>query len=86
VTVISYSFWLRRFGGAADAIGRTLTLDKVPFTIVGVTPANFFGAEVSKTFDVIVPLGDEPLLHGAPGSQSPMNDQASDSSRTLVPW
>ena len=63
VTVISYSFWQRRFGGAADAIGRTLTLDKVPLTVVGVTPPSFFGAEVGRTFDLIVPLGDEPLLH-----------------------
>jgi putative ABC transport system permease protein len=64
VTVISYGFWQRHFGGAADAIGRTLTLDKVPFRIIGVTPPAFFGPEVGQTFDVIVPIGDEPLLHG----------------------
>src|SRR5689334_15058716 len=46
VAVISYSFWQRRFGGAADAIGRSLTLERVPFTIVGVTPPDFFGPEV----------------------------------------
>jgi predicted permease len=64
VTVISYGFWQRHFGGAADAIGRTLTLDKVPFRVIGVTPPQFFGPEVGQTFDVIVPIGDEPLLHG----------------------
>src|SRR5438445_1805824 len=63
VTVISYGFWQRHFAGAADAIGRTLTLDNVPFTVVGVTPPEFFGLEVGQTFDVIVPIGDEPLLH-----------------------
>jgi putative ABC transport system permease protein len=29
-----------------------------------VTPPDFFGLEVGRTFDVIVPLGDEPLVHG----------------------
>jgi putative ABC transport system permease protein len=64
VAVISYGFWQRRFGGAADAIGRSLRIDRVPFTIVGVTPPNFFGADVGRTFDVILPLRDDPLLHG----------------------
>jgi predicted permease len=65
VAVISYAFWQRRFGGAADALGRTLTLDRVPFTIVGVAPPEFFGAEIGRTFDVAVPFGDEPLVRGA---------------------
>jgi putative ABC transport system permease protein len=33
VAVVSYGFWQRHFGGAADAIGRTLTFDTVPFTV-----------------------------------------------------
>ena len=64
VAVISYSFWQGYFGGAADAIGRTLTLDRVPFTIVGVTPPQFFGTDIGRSFDVAVPLGDEPLIRG----------------------
>ncbi len=64
VVVISYSFWQRHFAGAANAIGHSLTLDNVPFTVVGVAPPEFFGADVGRTFDVVVPLGDEPLLHG----------------------
>jgi putative ABC transport system permease protein len=64
VTVISYSFWQRRFGGAADVIGRSQRLDGVPFTIVGVTPPDFFGPDVGRTFDVTVPLAAEPLIRG----------------------
>jgi predicted permease len=64
VGVISYEFWQRRFGGAADAIGRTLNVERVPVTIIGVTPPDFFGPEVGRTFDVIVPLGVEPLVRG----------------------
>jgi predicted permease len=62
--VIGYGFWQRRFGGATDVIGRTLTIDRVSFTIVGVTPPDFFGTDVGRTFDVAVPIGTEPLIRG----------------------
>jgi putative ABC transport system permease protein len=62
VAVISHSLWQRRFGGATDVIGRTIPLDHVPFTIVGVTPSGFFGADVGRAVDVTVPLGDLPLI------------------------
>jgi len=64
VAVIGDRFARRHFGGVRAAVGRTLLLDKVPFTVVGVTSPEFFGAEVGRTFDVIVPLGAEPLLRG----------------------
>jgi len=64
VSVISYNFWQRRFNGAADVVGRTLTVEHVPFTIVGVTPPDFFGVDVGRTFDVAIPLGTEPLIRG----------------------
>jgi len=66
VAVISYRFWHRRFGAAPDAIGRTLTIDRVPFTIVGVTPPSFFGVNVGSSFDVALPLETEPLLGRLP--------------------
>jgi putative ABC transport system permease protein len=71
VAVISFGFWQRHFDGAREAIGRTLTLDRVTFTIVGVTPPDFFGADVGRTFDVAVPLGDERLIHGPDSWLSP---------------
>ena len=64
VVVISDRFWQTRFGGAADVIGRRLTLQRVPFTIIGVLPASFFGADVGRTSDVIVPLADEAIVNG----------------------
>jgi len=64
VAVISYSFWQRHFGGAADALGRSIRVDAVPFTVVGVTPPEFFGPEIGRRFDVIVPLWAEPRVHG----------------------
>ncbi len=41
VVVISHSFWQTHFGGEADVIGRTVSLDAQPFTVVGVMPAGF---------------------------------------------
>ncbi len=64
VAVISHGFWQRRLGGTPDVIHRTLTLDHVPFTIVGVSPPGFFGIDVGRAVDVFVPLGSEPLVRG----------------------
>ena len=41
VAVISYALWQRRLAGAADAIGKTLTLDGESYSIVGVAPEGF---------------------------------------------
>ncbi len=64
VAVISHGFWQRRFGGAADVVSRTLKIERVPFTVVGVVPAGFFGPEVGSRFDVVLPIGTEPLVYG----------------------
>jgi hypothetical protein len=62
VAVISHGFWQRRFGGAANIVGRPLKLNQKTFTMLGVTPAGFFGPEVGRSFDVVIPIGSEPLL------------------------
>jgi len=41
VVILSNGFWKSHFGGAPDAVGRTLTLDGEPYTVVGVMPAAF---------------------------------------------
>jgi putative ABC transport system permease protein len=57
VVVLSNGFWKSHFGGAADAIGRTLTLDNEPYTVVGVMPASFSIAAWSVTHrDIWVPV------------------------------
>jgi putative ABC transport system permease protein len=64
VAVVSYGLWQRRFAGAADVIGRRLTLERIPFTIVGVMPPDFFGPNVGQRVDVVIPMGAEPLVRG----------------------
>ena len=54
--VISHAFWQREYGGAADIIGKGLMLGDDSFEIIGVTPANFFGLEVGRSFDLALPI------------------------------
>lgn len=56
VAVISDGFWRRHFNGAADALGRELTLNSVRFTVIGVAPAGFTGAWLESPVEVWVPV------------------------------
>jgi len=62
--VISHAFWQREYGGDANVIGRQLTLNNHAFDIIGVTPANFFGMEVGRSFDLALPICAIPLVRG----------------------
>ena len=55
VAVLSYSAWQARFGGARDVLGRTLELNSVAFTIVGVAPKDFLGVSAVFGPDVWLP-------------------------------
>ncbi|MBO0725309.1 MAG: ABC transporter permease [Blastocatellia bacterium] len=46
VVVLSYRFWSQRFGADAGLIGKTITLNHQPFTVVGVAARDFNGAEL----------------------------------------
>jgi hypothetical protein len=52
-------------------LGHRITLQGIPFTIVGVTPPAFGGPEVGRAYDVAIPFGAEPLIHGAAESWLP---------------
>jgi len=62
VAVISHRLWRMRFDGSPQAVGSTLPIEGVPFTIVGVTAPEFLGLEAGQGFDVAIPLGTEPLI------------------------
>jgi len=64
VAVISYALWQRRFGATLDVVGRRMTLDRIPFTVVGAMPPDFFGPMVGQRVDIAIPMGAEPAVHG----------------------
>ena len=60
--VISQHFWQRWFNGAPNVVGRKLVIANVPFTVVGVMPTKFFGADPTQRPEAYVPLSTEFIL------------------------
>jgi predicted permease len=56
VAVISEGLWQRSFGGRADAVGRTVSIDGLSYVIVGVLPSGFVLPVIGFHNDVCVPL------------------------------
>jgi putative ABC transport system permease protein len=55
VVILSHSFWQRRFGAVPDVLGKTILLNTLPFTVVGVAEESFSGTG-RKAPDVWLPL------------------------------
>jgi predicted permease len=56
VVMISDAYWARQFARSADALGRTIFLNRIPATIIGVNAPEFKGAKAGGTFEVFFPL------------------------------
>jgi predicted permease len=56
VAVLNYGYWQRSFGGAREAIGRTIELNGTAFTIIGVAEQRFTGITPGSDYDVWLPL------------------------------
>ncbi|MGO9273742.1 MAG: ADOP family duplicated permease [Terriglobia bacterium] len=54
--VLSYSYWKRQFGGAPSAIGKSIVVNGIPTTIVGVAPPAFLGLDPGIVQDMWLPL------------------------------
>jgi putative ABC transport system permease protein len=59
VVILTYGSWQKRFGGDPDVVGKTLTLNDNPFTIVGVLPQSF-GWGSGSNFEMLLPLAPDP--------------------------
>ena len=57
VLVLSYSFWQSRFGGATGVIGKKVTVNGQPVTIIGVTPQGFHGVLEVLDIQGYLPMG-----------------------------
>jgi predicted permease len=75
VAVISYGYWQRRFGRDPAIAGQTIMVNSVPFTIVGVSPPEFYGVQPGRAVEVWLPLHTQPQVEprwsqGPPGEGS----------------
>jgi predicted permease len=62
VVVLSYDFWRRRFALDPSVIGKKITMDDFPFTVVGIAPPGFTGLEVGRRPDLWWPIEAIPLV------------------------
>jgi putative ABC transport system permease protein len=56
VAVISYDYWIARFGRDPKIVGRTLRIGNDPYQIIGVSAAGFSGTETGMPVDVFLPM------------------------------
>jgi predicted permease len=62
IAVLNHAYWMRRFDRNPAAIGETLYIKGVPFTIVGVTAPEFTGVTPNRATDVWIPIQTRPEL------------------------
>ena len=60
--VVSYAYSEKHFGGAEGATGQAVLINNQPFTVVGVTPPEFFGVDPSAAPDIYLPMHANLLL------------------------
>ncbi|HEV8597882.1 MAG TPA: ABC transporter permease [Gemmatimonadales bacterium] len=64
VVILSHGLWQRRFGGDRALIGRPITLNGIPYTVVGVMPQSFESL-LAPTAQLWAPLGYDASLRWA---------------------
>ena len=62
VAVISHGLWQGRFGADPAVVGKTFSLRRVPFTVIGVAPQEFKGVSLGRRHDLWIPFAAEALL------------------------
>jgi len=62
--VLSYAYWHAQFNADPGVVGRTVQLDKHPFTVLGVAPPDFRGTELFFAPALWIPIVEQPLLYG----------------------
>src|SRR4029077_19941957 len=73
VAVTSCGFW-KRNGGRDDFVGSTLHINGQPYTVIGIAPDGFSGANVLVAPDLWVPLGIRSQLGSAFGDSETTHD------------
>ena len=79
--VLSYKYWQTRFGGNPDIVGRSVQVNKHPFTIIGVAPERYHGAYYFLEPDFYIPVTTMSLLD--PKSADDLNKRGATYLRVL---
>ncbi|HEY6291536.1 MAG TPA: ABC transporter permease [Terriglobia bacterium] len=67
VAVVSYHYWVQNLGRDPNAVGNALEIDRIPFTVVGVAPPEFFGVKLTTDPpNFWIPLGWQPQAKAEP--------------------
>ncbi|MFZ0463711.1 MAG: ABC transporter permease [Candidatus Acidiferrales bacterium] len=66
VVVLNYGYWKTQFGGSLSAIGKSVRLNNVPFTIIGVAEPQFDSLSPGNVKDAWIPLSTLPQLAPEP--------------------
>ena len=72
VVVLSHPYW-EKLGGPRDILGKTLSLNSHPFTVIGIAPAGFAGRMVLAGPEFWVPLGAAALLEAPSADPAPLS-------------
>ena len=67
--VLSYTFWHSYFHDDRGVVGRTLQVNKHPYTVIGVAPPSFRGTELFFAPAMWIPLVNQPQIQGQNGLQ-----------------
>ncbi|PYV43019.1 MAG: hypothetical protein DMG06_12190 [Acidobacteria bacterium] len=62
VAVISYGYWERQFRSDPSIVGKSLVLNRFPFTVIGISPPTFYGLQPGQKPDIWLPLSTQPQL------------------------
>ena len=62
--VLSYAYWHSYFHDDAGVVGRTIGINKHPFTIIGVAPPEFRGTELFFAPAMWIPMVEQPTIEG----------------------
>jgi predicted permease len=80
--VLSHKYWQTRFGGNPDIVGRSVQVNKHPFTIIGVAPQRYHGAYYFLEPDFYIPVTTMSLLD--PKSADDLNKRGATYLRVLA--
>ncbi|HVO97233.1 MAG TPA: ABC transporter permease [Bryobacteraceae bacterium] len=64
VAVVSHSFWETEFSLSPAVLGKTISLSRQPFVVIGVLPPGFTGIDIGRATQIYVPLCAETILEG----------------------